>query len=166
MRANSSALAGTGSLGHWGLFFLPACTLHASGHCVHVLTGGHPRIYHQLAEAACAPSGRFCIWDESRAIIHEPAVKAHAHKAFPVIHAQRAAHMRARSLPPVNNNVSSNGRLTQNMRLKANIRCLTHVSPPDSAAMAAFNLWITLAVVFRTWSSRTQQTSSRSVRAE
>lgn len=47
----------------------------------------------QLAEAVCAPSGRFCIWDESRAIIHEPAVKAHAQKAFPVTHAQRAAHM-------------------------------------------------------------------------
>lgn len=94
VRANSSALAGTGSLGHWGLFFLPACTRHASGHCVHVLTGGHPRIYWQpLAKAVCAPLGRFCIWDEPRAIIHEAAVKAHAHSAFPLTHARREAHM-------------------------------------------------------------------------
>lgn len=39
------------------------------------------------------------------------------------------------------------------MRLKANTRCLMHVSPPDSAAMVVFNLWITLLMVYRTWSN-------------
>lgn len=144
MRANSSALAGIGSLGHWGLFFLSACTRHASGHCVHVLTRGHPRIYWQ-------PSSRGCLrvlGPILRAIIHEPAVKAHKRTQSLSCDSRttRSAFRprRARSAPStpplnVNKNASSHRGLTQNMRLKANIRCLTHVSPPDSAAMAVLD---------------------------
>ncbi len=38
-------------------------------------------------------------------------------------------------------------KLTQNTRLKADIRYLMHISPPDSAAMAVLELWIALLPV-------------------
>lgn len=64
----------------------------------------------------------------------------------------RAAHINHRQwthlIPRVINSAASHGKLTQNMRLKANIKCLMHVSPPDSAAMVVL-------MGFRTWSSRT-----------
>lgn len=42
---------------------------------------------------------------------------------------------------------SSRSKLTQNTRLKANIRYLMHISPPDSAAMAAPDIQITLQLL-------------------
>lgn len=149
VRANSSVLAGSGSIGHWGLFFLSACTRRASGHCVCVLTGGHPRIYWEQTEAVCALGASLHLGLLSRH--HSRTCSKSARIQSCDSHA-RAAHIHHRQwthfIPRVINTASSHGKLTQNMRLKANIKCLMHVSPPDSAAMVVL-------MVFRTWSSRT-----------
>lgn len=150
MRANSSVLAGSGSLGHWGLFFFPsALDAHRDTVFVCSLVAIPEYTRNQQTEAVCALGASLYLGLISR--YHSRTCSKSARIQGCDSHT-RAAHINHRQwiyfIPRVINSASSHGKLTQNMRLKANIKCLMHVSPPDSAAMVVL-------MVFRTWSSRT-----------
>lgn len=127
-RARKLQPGGTGSLGHRGLFFLPARS--PSTQTGTLCDRGHLRTYceHQEEIQSC-----LCVLG-----------------AIPLHLGRRLIYFIHYHLSPTNRTHAYTTRgsprlkLTQNTRLKANIRYLMHVSPPDSAAMAGSDLWMAL----------------------